>query len=146
MSRKIMHAVCMRLALMGAAAMPLQAAAHDTEVPVQGAAIASSNDMTIMRDVETGKLRAPTTGERAIMAAANAAKARNFRVAPTPTLQRYHPNGARGARLTDDFMSTSIAVIKSDGSLEKQCFESHEAAIDAMTAASTTATIKLDTE
>ena len=140
MSKKLFNVASMSLALMAAASLPLQAAAHELQAPSQG------TGMTVVRDAETGKLRAPTAEEQGTMEAANAAKSRNFRVSPKPTMQRYHASGARGARLTDEFMSTSIALIKPDGSLEKQCFESSEAAVAAISAASTSATIKLETE
>jgi len=140
MSKKLVNVASMSLALMAAASLPLQAAAHELQAPSQG------TGMTVVRDAETGKLRAPTAEEQVTMTAAKAAKSLNFRVAAKPTMQRYHASGARGARLTDEFMSTSIALIKPDGSLEKQCFESSEAAVAAMSAASTSATITLETE
>jgi hypothetical protein len=137
MSKTRIHAACMGLMLMGSAALPLHALARDPQAAAT--AITASHDVTVVLDAGTGNLRAPTTDEQAVMETAKAARALNFRVAPRPTLQRYHASGARGARLTDDFMSTSIAVIQADGSLEKQCFESHDAAVAAMTAAMTAA-------
>jgi hypothetical protein len=143
MSNKLLNAAGLSLALIGAAAMPLQASAQTSTKPE---ALVSSSGMTVVRDAVTGQLRGPTDEERAALEVARSAKARNFRVAPKPTMQRFHPNGAHGARLTDEFMSTSIAIIKPDGTLDKQCYESKEAADAALDAASTTHTLKLETE
>jgi hypothetical protein len=59
------------------------------------------------------------------------ARARTMlRVARAPTLQKYHPNGARGTRLTDEFMSSSVAVRNADGGVNMQCLEpGHAAAV-----------------
>jgi hypothetical protein len=138
MSNKLLNAAGIGLALIGAAALPLQAAAHEHQAPAPSAAVESGSDARVVRDVVTGILRAPTAEESVVMEQQKAARARNFRAAPQPTLQRFHANGARGARLTDEFMSSSIAVIK-DGTLDKQCFDSKEAADAALQAAGSTA-------
>lgn len=145
MSKKMLTAAGIGLALIGVAGVPLHASAHDQHAPVQSTAV-ETNSMTVVRDAETGQLRAPTAAEHAAMEQAKAAKARNFRVSPKPTLPKYHSSGARGARLTDEFMNASIAVHKADGTIETQCLDSHEDAEAAKKAASTTATIKQETE
>lgn len=98
------------------------------EAPVQ-----STDSITVSRDADTGKLRAATADEVTAMKAAGAARA--LRVAPKPTLQKYHASGARGARLTDEFMSQNVAVRQPDGSMVEQCFDSHDAANNAVAVA-----------
>ncbi|MEH6435631.1 post-PEP-CTERM-1 domain-containing protein [Massilia sp. DD77] len=83
----------------------------------------AADNITVVRDAETGKLRDATPAERAALQASNAR--RTLRAAPQPVLQKYHASGAQGARLTDEFMSSSMAVRKADGKLEMQCLESH---------------------
>lgn len=147
MSNKLVNAACMRLVLMAGAALPLHAPAQSTQdTQASAAAVTSRNDIIVVRDADTGALRAPTSDEHAAMEADKAARAANFRVAPQATLQRYHASGARGARLTDDFMSTSIARIQADGSIDKQCFDSPGAAQAGMAAASASAPLTLETE
>jgi molybdopterin-guanine dinucleotide biosynthesis protein A len=108
------------VALLAVAAMPLQASAQDQQVE-------SSSSMTVVRDAETGKLRAPTAAEHAALSQAAKAKSLKARAsAAAPTLQKSHASGARGARLTDDFMSTVVAVRNADGSIGRQCLESHD--------------------
>jgi hypothetical protein len=146
MSNKLLNAAGIGLALIGAAALPLQAGAHEHQAPAPSAAVESGSDARVVRDAVSGILRAPTAEESAALDQQKAARARNFRAAPQPTLQRFHANGAQGARLTDEFMSTSVAVIKADGTLDKQCFESKEAADAAVQTSGATSTLKLETE
>ena len=122
MSEKVLarqRALCAALALLGAAALPLQAAAQQ--------AVESNDAMTVVRDADTGKLRAATGQEMQAMQAAKAKMALRF--TPAPTLQKYHPNGARGVRLTDEFMSSSVAVRNPDGSVQMQCLEPGHSAL-----------------
>jgi hypothetical protein len=146
MSNKLLNAAGVGLVLIGAAALPLQAVAHEHQAPAQ-TAVASIDSAVVVRDAVTGQLRAPNAEEHAALEQQKAARAMNFRAAPKATMQRFHPNGARGARLTDEFMSSSVAVIKADGTLDKQCFDSAEAAEAAMQAASvTTTSLQRETE
>jgi len=96
---------------------------------VGASAFAQEESMTVVRDAETGKLRAPTSDEIASMQAQKAKTQLRMRAAaPKPTLPKMHANGARGVRLTDEFMSSSVVVRNADGSLQKMCFDSHDAA------------------
>lgn len=70
----------------------------------------AADSITVVRDAETGKLRDATPAERA---------------AGVVLLQHRLGGGAQGARLTDEFMSSSVAVRKADGKLEMQCLEAH---------------------
>jgi hypothetical protein len=121
--QRMLCAAGITLALLG-----LATSAGAQEAPVQ-----STDSMTVSRDAETGKLRAATPEEQAAMKSAVAARA--ARVAPKPTLQKYHASGARGARLTDEFMSQNVAVRQPDGSVAAQCFDSHDAANNAVAVA-----------
>jgi len=78
---------------------------------------------TVARDAATGKLRPATPEEQAALAALKAAK--QARVSPKPTLQKFHGSGATGVRLTDEFLSTSTAVRTPDGKIEMVCNEAH---------------------
>lgn len=122
--QRLLCAAGITLALLG-----LATSASAQEAPVQ-----STDSMTVSRDAETGKLRAATPEEITALKAAGAARA--MRVAPKPTQQKFHgASGARGARLTDEFMSQSVAVRQPDGSIAEQCFDSHDAANNAVAVA-----------
>ena len=114
--QRFMNAAVAGLALAGASAMTLPAHAQQAE------------GMTVVRDATSGELRAPTAAEAASLQQAAAAKTQASRIARQPTLQKYHPNGARGVRLTDEFTSSVIAVRNPDGSIGKQCVEGEGAA------------------
>lgn len=123
------------LALAALTTLPMQAVAHgdhDADAAAATSAAASagvdvSASLTVVRDAETGLLRAPTAAELSVMQL-RAAKSQSPRVAPAVPMQKYHSSGARGARMTDDFMSFAVAVRKADGSVGTQCFETREAA------------------
>lgn len=89
--------------------------------------------LTVVRDAQTGKLRAPTAEEAAALKAqAPAARSAARTAAPGFVLNKSHSSGIKGFRLTDESMSTSVAVRKADGSIERQCFDSHGAGADAV--------------
>ena len=111
-SRRVARAAIIGLALAGASALATQAQAQ-----------AQAEGLTVVRDATTGELRAPTALEAAALQQQVQAKASVSRVAKQPTLQKYHPNGARGVRLTDEFTSSVVAVRNADGSIGKQCVE-----------------------
>lgn len=121
MSRREKSRAALALAVLAACALP--AAAQ------QIGATDSADAMTVVRDADSGKLRAATGQEMQAMQAAKAKMALRF--APAPTLQKYHPNGARGVRLTDEFMSSSVAVRNPDGSVQMQCLEPGHSALGA---------------
>lgn len=81
-------------------------------------AVQSSDALTVTRDASTGKLRAATAEEQQAMKAAKAKFAMRF-AAPVPQT-KVHASGARGARLTDEFLTSSVAVRQADGSLTVQ--------------------------
>jgi hypothetical protein len=121
--QRLLGAACAGLAL---CAFALPASAQDSQV--------------VTRDAETGKLRPATAAEQAGL---QAIKARQLRESVKPTLQKFHTNGAAGVRLTDEFLSSSTAVRKADGSIEMVCNEAHgsePAAAHVHTAANTPVT------
>lgn len=122
------------LALAAVAASPIAASASDA----QPTAPQSSEQQIVVRDAATGDLRAATPDEANTLK--SGAAVRTLRVAPKQTLPRYHASGARGARLTDEFMTYSVMVKQPDGSLLELCFESKEAAQAALKGGSLPAT------
>jgi hypothetical protein len=157
-STSSLSAAAVGLAMIGATAMPMAAFASDEPVQQQTtntiSRTTSSDDMTVVRDAVTGQLRMPTAKEHSDMQEQNQLQqlsGRNIRsrVAPGRALQKNHRSGAVGARLTDEHISSVVMVRKADGNLEKQCFDSHEAAestvkANAIVGASTST--KLETE
>ena len=91
----------------------------------QEAAPQAAESLTVVKDAETGQLRAPTAAEAAAMQAQAAAAKSRSRVAPQQILSKTSKTGIRGFRATDDMLSMSVAVRKPDGSIERQCFDSH---------------------
>lgn len=97
----------------------------------------SNESLTVVRDPGTGKLRNATAEEQAELQAQAALKSQAAagkmraaaRVAPQLPEKKVHAaSGARGMRLTDEFTTSAVAVRKADGSIEMQCFDSHDAA------------------
>lgn len=125
-SSRLLRAAGASLALLGAATLPLSAQAQAQ--PAQETSIDASNDITVVRDAETGKLRAPTAEEHAALKKKSSANARVQRSAPPPPMQKFHASGAQGARLTDEFVSSAVMVRGPDGKLAAQCVDSHDAA------------------
>ena len=103
---RALRAAGITLALMGFASQGAVA----QEAPVQ-----STDSQIAVKDAETGQLRAATPAEAAALT--TKATRATARIAPKPTLQRIHSSGARGARLTDEFLTSSVAVINADGTL-----------------------------
>jgi hypothetical protein len=101
-------------------------------------AVQSNDALTVVRDPGTGKLRHATAEEQVtIQAQAQSqvtGRVRALRAAPQVFQQKYHASGARGVRLTDEFTSSAVAVRKPDGSVDMQCFDSHDAAHTVVTA------------
>jgi len=98
----------------------------------QDAAPQAAESLTVVKDPETGKLRAPTAAEAAALQAQAASARSMMRVAPQKPLSKVHRSGLRGFRVTDEMMSQSVAVRKADGSIERQCFDSHGAGTEAV--------------
>lgn len=137
--QRLLCAAGITLALLGLAS---QSVAQE----VDSIPLSAVESMTVVRDPVTGKVRHATAEEQAALQAKAANKMRMMRVAPQQPEQKFHAKtGARGVRLTDAFTSSAVAVRKADGSIEMQCFDSHDAAT---TAAATghVHTTKVETE
>ena len=133
----LLYAAGITLALLGL----VSGSAVAQEAPVQ-----STDSMTVVRDPGTGKLRHATAEEQAaLQSQAAAGKMRAARVAPQQFQHKYHVSGARGIRMTEEFMTSAVAVRKQDGTVEMQCFDSHDAAKSAV-ATSHVHTNKVETE
>ena len=125
--------ICSAGMLLAAASLAAQAA----DAPAVAASPDSDTTATmapdaqvVVRDSVTGHLRAPTESESATLHAAGAALRHSAR-APQP---RSHHSGAKGVRLTEDFMSYSVVIKQPDGRLVEYCFPNEEAANAAVTA------------
>lgn len=131
---RLLCAAGITLALLGLASQSAFAQATQSVQEAPTAANVTSTDaMTVVRDATTGKLRAPTADEQTAMQAAHAKHA--LRASPKATQQKVHASGARGARLTDDFASSEVAVRQPDGTVAMQCFDDHDAATQAVATA-----------
>ena len=107
-------------ASMSASAQSSPSAAPATDVSEAPAADAQ----IVVKDGDTGKLRAATPEEaRALHAGRANARAGRRGAAPEA---RSHWSGAQGARLTDDFMSFTVVVKRADGKLVELCVEGAE--------------------
>ena len=133
----LLYAAGITLALLGLVSQSAVA----QEAPVQ-----SNESLTVVRDPETGQLRHPTAAEQAALQAQASNKMRAMRVAPPRPEKLFNAaTGARGMRLTDEFMTSAVAVRKADGTIEMQCFDSHDAAKSAV-ATGHVHTTKVETE
>jgi hypothetical protein len=100
-------------------------AADDTATSTQAQpdAAAQAQARRVVRDKETGKLRAPTQEELKVMLEEERA-ARNARGQPEPSAERtpiavrQHPNGMRSVVLGRDFLINIQAQRRSDGTVE----------------------------
>ncbi len=112
------------------AALALPAAARQAPVlaPVPAPAPAAEQGMVVVRDAETGKLRAPTPLEaRALQPRMSAAAA-----AATPPKVVVGPGGRRSVRLGERHMVYSVVTRDSDGKLAEQCVHGPQAADSAL--------------
>jgi hypothetical protein len=85
------------------------------------AAAQQADSLTVTRDPATGQLRAATAAEQATMRAAAQSQFQSrarIRVAAPRVQQKVHASGARGVRVTDEMLSSSVAVRAPDGHVE----------------------------
>ena len=121
--------ICSAGMLLAAASLAAQAA-DVPAAPEADTTTIAPDAQVVVRDSATGHLRAPTESESATLHAAGAALRHSAR-APQP---RSHHSGAKGVRLTEDFMSYSVVIKQPDGRLVEYCFPNEEAANAAVTA------------
>ena len=99
----------------------------------------AADAMIVVRDAQTGQLRAPTATEAAALQATKtrrlAASARAAAVAATPaapTVRSFPSSTAHSARLPQSLASYSVVRRAPDGSLAEVCVQSSEAASQAL--------------
>lgn len=108
-------------ALVGAAVIPLAAAALEAPAASdQEAAPTIADSQVLARDPATGQLRAATAEE---VQALRQARATQLRGGAATSARHTHWSGARGARLTDEFMNYSVVVRTADGKLVELCVQ-----------------------
>lgn len=107
------------LCALALAVLPAAALAHGDDHDKAPA----GDRLVVIRDAETGQLRVPTAAELEALGARTNRLAEVRIGATAAPLQKAHANGARGARLTDEFMSYAVVTRAADGSLVKQCVE-----------------------
>lgn len=107
------------------AALALPAAAQEAPSP-QG--------MVVVRDAETGQLRAPTSTEaRALHPRTNASAAKSAASAPRMVTG---PRGSRSVKLGEQHLVYSVVTRGADGQLAEQCVHGAQAAEHAVQGAS----------
>jgi hypothetical protein len=101
-------------------------------VPVAAIGAAPVQDgMTVVRDAQTGKLRAPTSAElRALRASAIAPQVNMLPVPPTTSTLR--PDGTRAIALGERGMVYAVMRRSADGTLAGHCVNSEQGALDAI--------------
>jgi len=106
------------------ASMSASAQSSPAAAPVTEASETAADAQIVVKDGDTGKLRAATPEEARALHAGRA-NARAARRGASPE-SRSHWSGARGARLTDEFMSFTVVVKRADGKLVELCVEGAE--------------------
>jgi hypothetical protein len=117
------------LTLAGATACLPAVAAEQTAASAGDGASAH----VVVRDAETGRLRAPTQDEaRALAEQSVRSRGQARSVGPQNAAQqalvRRHGNGAKSVRMTDEMASQVVAVRRSGGSVEAHCVPNQAAA------------------
>lgn len=120
------------LCTLALAVLPVAAVAHGDDHDKSSA----GDRLVVVRDPETGKLRAPTAADLEALGARASRQAEVRIGAAAAPLQKAHASGARGARLTDEFMSYSVVTRAADGRLVKQCVDGAQNVPAALNAAS----------
>jgi hypothetical protein len=116
-----MSPLCVRLIGATVASLALSGAAlADTAA----AAPADVSSQIVVRDATTGNLRAATAQEANQLRTSAPVRAG----ARLNTEQRFHFSGARGVRLSNEFLSHATVTVLADGSLVEQCNHTPEEA------------------
>ena len=92
-------------------------AAEPAQAPAQPAAAAQAQARYVVRDAQTGQLRAPTEEELSAMLAREKATARTAAV-PRATVVRKYPDGMRGAVLGPEHLVSLQAQRRADGTVD----------------------------
>jgi hypothetical protein len=107
--------------VLSAAAVPASAqqAAPQAAPQAEPQAAPAGDALTVTRDPVSGELRAATAAEQASLRAASQVQSRaRIRVAAPRPQPKFHASGARGARVTDDMLTSSVAVRAPDGTID----------------------------
>lgn len=104
------------------AALPLAAMA--AFMPHHASAQEQQQGMVVVRDAQTGQLRAPTPAESRALAP----KATPSMTAPSQPSMVTHPGGARAVRLGERGLVYSVVTRDANGKLAEQCVHGEDAA------------------
>jgi len=105
------------------AALSLPAAAQERPPTTQ-------SGMVVVRDAQTGELRAPTAAESRALAPQHPSA--SLQALPTTPALVTHPGGARQVRLGERGLVYSVATRGADGKLAEQCVQGAHAAEQAV--------------
>ena len=116
------------------AALALPACAQQAEArQAEPRQVQAQQGMVVVRDADTGELRAPTPSEaRALHPRTNASAAGAAEPAPKMVTG---PGGRRSVQLGERHMVYSVVTRGADGKLEEQCLQGAHAAEHAVTGA-----------
>jgi hypothetical protein len=108
------------------AALPLAALCAAIVLPLPHAVAAGQDGMVVVRDPQTGQMRAPTAAE--LKALGPAPMASLHATAPLASLVVTRPDGSRLLRLGEKGMVYSVATRGADGKLVERCVKGEHAA------------------
>lgn len=108
------------------ATLPLAALFAAIMMHTSAARAAGQDGMVVVRDPQTGEMRAPTAAELKALGPAPAAALRAQ--VPLSSLVVSKPNGARMLRLGERFQVYSVVSRAPDGGLVEQCVQGEDAA------------------
>jgi hypothetical protein len=104
---------------------------HAKAAPAQDGP-AGSDGMVVVRDPQTGKMRAPTPAELQALRAKTAQAGAALAAAPRAATLAPRSDGSRGVRLGDKTMVYEVVTRGADGKLSSQCVEGADAAQKAL--------------
>jgi hypothetical protein len=114
------------------AGLPLTASAQEQSTVAQSGTRAETaqSGMIVVRDAQTGQLRAPTAAEsRALTPAPSASAAMTAPARPTMVT---HPGGSKQVKLGERSLVYSVVTRDADGKLHDQCVQGAAAADKAL--------------
>jgi hypothetical protein len=114
------------------AGLPLTASAQEQSTGAQSGTHAETaqSGMIVVRDAQTGQLRAPTAAEsRALSTAPSASAAMTAPARPTVVT---HPGGSKQVKLGERSLVYSVVTRDADGKLHDQCVQGAAAADKAL--------------
>jgi hypothetical protein len=88
--------------------------------------------MVVVRDPQTGKMRAPTPEELRALRAKTPPSAASLTGAPSAPQNLTRRDGAKGVRLGEKTLVYDVVTRGEDGKLSSQCVQGEDAAKDAM--------------